>query len=108
MTALCAIILWLDDCMVATQFQIPIKHASLDVKALLDKGFQFPKLKTDKNNASTLLKRLMGKDLKPDKVRSEYNKNATSFIGLEDFLSVIKALGKKQDPNRVQSFIIVY
>jgi hypothetical protein len=50
----------------------------------------FPYFKADKNNASTLLKRLMGKDFKPDKFKTKFNHNLTSGISLLNFERVIR------------------
>jgi hypothetical protein len=60
-------------------------------------AMMFPYFKTDKNNASILLKRLMGKGFKTDKFKTEFNRNTTSAVNLKDFVEVIKALAYKND-----------
>jgi hypothetical protein len=42
--------------------------------------------KTDTNNASIYLKRLMGKDFKTDKVKTEFNRNVTLSVNLLGFV----------------------
>lgn len=58
----------------------------------------FPYFKTDKNNASILLKRLMGKDFKTDKSKTAFNKNITTYVDLIAFERIIRKLDKQNDP----------
>lgn len=58
----------------------------------------FPYFHDSPEKASQKLKRLMGDGFKPHKVKTKYNRNATLFVDIDQFISVIKALSKKQDP----------
>lgn len=58
----------------------------------------FPYFKTDTNNASIYLKRLMGKDFKTDKVKTEFNRNVTLSVDLIGFERVLRKLDKACDP----------
>ena len=57
----------------------------------------FPFFQDFQNQASKMLKRLMGDGFKTTKVKTKFNRNATLMIDLQSFLNVVKALTKKSD-----------
>lgn len=86
--------------------KVKIGHLEIDGLMLNDGSFGvavpqiatlFPYFKSDKNNASILLKRLMGKDFKTDKAKTGFNKNITSFVTINQFEKVLRKLDKAGD-----------
>jgi hypothetical protein len=57
----------------------------------------FPYFQDFQNQASKMLKRLMGEGFKTTRVKTEFNRNATLMIDLPSFLAVVKVLTKKSD-----------
>lgn len=57
----------------------------------------FPYFQDFQNQASKMLKRLMGEGFKTTKVKTKFNRNATLMIDLQSFLAVVKVLTKKSD-----------
>jgi hypothetical protein len=85
---------------------VPIGNLEIEGLLLADNSFAvavpqmavfFPYFKTDTNNASILLKRLMGKDFKTDKVKTEFNRNLTTCVKLPEFQKVLRKLDKLND-----------
>lgn len=57
----------------------------------------FPYFQDFQNQASKILKRLMGDGFKTTKVKTRFNRNVTLMVDLQSFLSIVKALTRKSD-----------
>lgn len=57
----------------------------------------FQKGQDSQSKASQSLKRLMGEGFKTHRVKTDFNKNATIAVSLEDFVLVVKKLFRKGD-----------
>jgi hypothetical protein len=85
-----------------------VKIGSLEIEGLMlaDGSFGigvpqiaklFPYFQDSQNQASQMLKRLMGDRIKTNKIKTQFNRNATLIVDIESFLNIIKVLSKKSD-----------
>jgi hypothetical protein len=93
---------------ILTAVVAPVKIGRLEVEGLLVESKEFaiavpqiaslfPYFQDSQNQASQKLKRLMGKDFKTHKVKTEFNRNVTLSILLLDLERVIRKLDKAGD-----------